>query len=676
MPALAEGYTSSEARILLPELRRQYAGAASWPEKMKLALMMAAVGNKTGLPTLGEALLCRGEKQDKQDHLRAALALARVADRQCVDILIYAIDQAPRGQEFATWGIARAARDAGGTADEDAQFDLLEKMVLAANRYGIGENGEVVYVFVQFGGDRDPGRVQRVLREAIKDSAPENVPKVIAAARLLADQGGEEERAAVGSALTELLQSLFDRGKGASNSLVEAIAELRDKAASGKVMALVEKDWIRVVEDLRFRLMVAADPTKTLESYGKRFEANPRALSGQMLMTLLLHGTGEAITFILQQAPEVVLSNFRMLGSTAMATREYRARTDVLRNTLREDEWKRLASGEGAHVLPKGLPGRLLSTTAVKELETRIDALGDAVGKDEWVRFLLGVIEKGGSGELQDAARVLGKLQAKPAVPLLAATLQRGRRPAADCAAALGEIGGPEAVKALLSVASNAGGRDYRLRIAAIRALGAAGDSSVAAALCKVPLPGGETEEEASRRRLADEQSEAIAAASEALARLGPKSVPVLVDTLKSESPLRRQMAARALAGIGAVAAKALVGALAEKGSAARTEVIEALAKIGEPAVPDLVTSLEDEAAAVREGAVTALVAVGSDAVDPLLAVLKHKSPEVRKLAILALGKLRDKRALEPLKQIAEKDPDQLVRSRAGLAVIQISREK
>jgi HEAT repeat protein len=63
------------------------------------------------------------------------------------------------------------------------------------------------------------------------------------------------------------------------------------------------------------------------------------------------------------------------------------------------------------------------------------------------------------------------------------------------------------------------------------------------------------------------------------------------------------------------------------------------LIAIGRPAVPHLITALADDNARVWRLAAAALVKIGADAVDELVAALNHENAQVRLLAAAVLHK-------------------------------------
>ncbi len=112
-----------------------------------------------------------------------------------------------------------------------------------------------------------------------------------------------------------------------------------------------------------------------------------------------------------------------------------------------------------------------------------------------------------------------------------------------------------------------------------------------------------------------------------------------------------------------------------------RRNAAQELGSMGEgavAAVPALIRALNDNArlivgspegegspASVAEAAMLALVNVGAPAVDPLIGSLRNDNPGVRTMAVTALGRIQEPRALEPLIEVLETDPDPLVQAAA-----------
>jgi HEAT repeat protein len=124
------------------------------------------------------------------------------------------------------------------------------------------------------------------------------------------------------------------------------------------------------------------------------------------------------------------------------------------------------------------------------------------------------------------------------------------------------------------------------------------------------------------------------------LARCGRVSVvPALIDAFKDPDKVVRAAASRALAALGPAAVPALFAALDDPSWIVRYRAAEALGGIRDPrVVPALAALLEDERDHVRYMAAKGLAAnPAPGAVDPLLARLGDENPFVRRMAGEAL---------------------------------------
>jgi len=77
--------------------------------------------------------------------------------------------------------------------------------------------------------------------------------------------------------------------------------------------------------------------------------------------------------------------------------------------------------------------------------------------------------------------------------------------------------------------------------------------------------------------------------------------------------------------------------------------------------VDALIFKLKDPDSSVHESSVREMIALGKPAVGPLIQYLQHPDLWARLMAAAALGKMRDQRAIEPLKHALD-DPDEGVR--------------
>ena len=190
---------------------------------------------------------------------------------------------------------------------------------------------------------------------------------------------------------------------------------------------------------------------------------------------------------------------------------------------------------------------------------------------------------------------------------------------------------------------------------------------------------------------LKDVKDPARDAAREALVKIGPLAVPVLVRELGPRVP--RQDILDAIRRIGPGAAKSLAEALRTASPEARYAIGELLDKMdkrgalptlidllkdkdigarvsaarflggmkgeAKPAVPALIAALDDPQQPVRGAAVEALCAIGDRAAfEPLLDLLSTGNWKTRSGAASVLGSLGDLRAVEPLIAVLKENKD------------------
>jgi len=178
-----------------------------------------------------------------------------------------------------------------------------------------------------------------------------------------------------------------------------------------------------------------------------------------------------------------------------------------------------------------------------------------------------------------------------------------------------------------------------------------------------------------------DQSVDVRAEAALALSRMGLEALPAikaLGEGLKHTSRDVRVNVLKAIAAMGPEARELLPQLekpLKERDRETRLAAIEAVASMGAEAkvtVPDLVGLLEDKD--YREPAKNALVRIGKPAIDKLIETLTHPKKEVRAAAAQALGDFGSdaKRALGPLAQRVQRDPDMDVKKQAQNAIKRI----
>ncbi|MDG6257281.1 MAG: HEAT repeat domain-containing protein [Methanomicrobiaceae archaeon] len=203
--------------------------------------------------------------------------------------------------------------------------------------------------------------------------------------------------------------------------------------------------------------------------------------------------------------------------------------------------------------------------------------------------------------------------------------------------------------------------------------------------------------------------SQERARAMQTLNTIGEPAVEPLIDTLNDACSSTRDAAARTLGIIGDIRGiEPLIAALKDEDRRVREAASQALASIGRPARPRLLDNLWDEDWHVRMGAVIALRIIGGDDLVPeFVRLLRDESPYVRgesakSLGRLAnggvthqllealhdhakyvriraagsLGRLRDPAAVPALEQVLMEDPEDDVRQRAAVALLQIGTER
>lgn len=191
-----------------------------------------------------------------------------------------------------------------------------------------------------------------------------------------------------------------------------------------------------------------------------------------------------------------------------------------------------------------------------------------------------------------DSGRLVARLQERRDVPALVRLLERGDPSVRHLAAgALGDLGDPAALDALLAALAGPDGEGVRWR------------------------------------------------AAEGLARLGGPAVPGLAALAGDSDPDVRWKAIVALGDIGdPCAAPALRDRLADPDRFVRGRSVSALARLGAPCLPLVLEALADADPRVRQGAAEVLGQVGDpSAVESLLQALEDPAETVRRTAAVAL---------------------------------------
>ena len=304
-----------------------------------------------------------------------------------------------------------------------------------------------------------------------------------------------------------------------------------------------------------------------------------------------------------------------------------------------------------------------------------------------------------------DAAHALGKLADDRAAAALAEALRDPDEYVRKSAVmALRRIGGAKAMEAMRVALAD---RSEQVCLQAVKGLGELRDAGAVEALIKV---------------LARRERSLVAAATEALARIGPEAVPHLMEAFKDRY-LRRRIGAqiwRILAEMGPRAIDPLLHALADDNYYVRLTALTILGRIGDKRVTESILrvflsdprlqetvvgtigrleerdvlvlptgdrevvlpveviqafahddraavlaalggAMENPSVKVRRFSLKILYALLGDATfEHLLRYLADDDPDVKRLVIRLLSKLRDKRVIDPLVDLLLKDGGQV----------------
>jgi HEAT repeat protein len=161
-------------------------------------------------------------------------------------------------------------------------------------------------------------------------------------------------------------------------------------------------------------------------------------------------------------------------------------------------------------------------------------------------------------------------------------------------------------------------------------------------------------------------------AASTALVRIGAAAIPALVLASRDQNPYMRWMVCRTLKAIGdAQAVPALIRALRDENAHVRWEACRALQEIGDnTGVEALIHRVSDANSYVRQAACKALGTIGNPrAIPALIQALADPVAQVRWAACWALGMMSDPRVVPHLCEVAQSDPNHIVRAAAQHAI-------
>ena len=175
----------------------------------------------------------------------------------------------------------------------------------------------------------------------------------------------------------------------------------------------------------------------------------------------------------------------------------------------------------------------------------------------------------------------------------------------------------------------------WLVRYPVIEGLGTIGDAGAVDALVEA---------------LGDHDPGARRRAVKALARIGKGAVNALLVTLESHDWELRRQSVGTLGVVGDIrAVQPLVAALGDQDIGVRWQALDAIERIGGEAVEPLVSVLGMTDHGISWWAAAALERIGPPAVEALISALSDKRWESRQQAAEVLGRLGDRRAIEPL---------------------------
>lgn len=159
--------------------------------------------------------------------------------------------------------------------------------------------------------------------------------------------------------------------------------------------------------------------------------------------------------------------------------------------------------------------------------------------------------------------------------------------------------------------------------------------------------------------------------AAEALAGIGARAVPPLIEVLRTPRDQDRERAARVLWRIGKPAVEPLIAFIQDRSLTAEMRAVaaHALGVIGDArATKALIQLLRDERYFVREQAAFALGQMGDGAVEQIIEMANAAQPATREAAVEALGSFNSPRVLDRINQ-ATTDANSSVRMAAVKAL-------
>ncbi len=279
--------------------------------------------------------------------------------------------------------------------------------------------------------------------------------------------------------------------------------------------------------------------------------------------------------------------------------------------------------------------GELINLMNAKEpfvREEAIEALG-RIGDKRAVQPLVEIIQKKDSSTLIPAVKALKALDSSEAFPFLLSMLEYpDSNVRAFAAWELRDMNDSRAVDPLISLLEN--DDSWIVRRNATWSLGDIGDKCATPKLINAFKNPGKYY---------------VIAVEDALIRIDDTTaVPDMINELGGNNA---GYAARVLGHLkDKRAVEPLINALKSGGRFTKEEAIKALGQLGDKkAVEPLIAELSDSNARIRNEACNALVDLGIQSVEPLIEALETEDTLIVKQSVGILGRIKDRRAIEPL---------------------------
>jgi HEAT repeat protein len=155
-----------------------------------------------------------------------------------------------------------------------------------------------------------------------------------------------------------------------------------------------------------------------------------------------------------------------------------------------------------------------------------------------------------------------------------------------------------------------------------------------------------------------------------AIGKLGTVAIKPLEEALKETSPVVRVNVAHALGYIADPATiPSLMSLLSDTDEKVVKSASEALGKMGDKSLKPLMEQLSAGDDMARVGAINALSKMGKLSADALIKAMKDTNPKVRSSAALGLGQMGDKSVVPVLLDALDRDTDSAVKVSAAWAL-------